>query len=179
MRGLLVGRFQPFHRGHLALVTEIRRTGGVDELMLGVGSAQLSHTPQNPFTSGERIEMVERAVREAGVTSVRAYPLVDVERHAIWVAHVESLVPRFERVYTNNPLTKLLFQKAGYPILHPAWVDRDHFQGSVIRREMLRSDAWRSWVPPAVATYLDEIAAVDRIKILGPGGPSTVAGQAP
>ncbi len=174
-----MGRFQPFHRGHLALVTEIRRAGGADELILGVGSAQLSHTPENPFTSGERIEMIERAVREVGVTAVHAYPLVDVERHAIWVSHVESLVPPFQKVYTNNPLTELLFAKARYPIVNPALVDREPFQGAVIRREMTRSDAWRAWVPSAVVTYLDAIAAVDRLKILDLGGHNARAGRAP
>ncbi len=67
MRGLLVGRFQPFHHGHLAVVREVRAKRPDEELILGIGSAQESFTWKNPFTSGERMEMVSRALHEAGV----------------------------------------------------------------------------------------------------------------
>jgi len=41
-RGFYVGRFQPYHNGHQAVLTELSRT--CDEIIIGVGSAQLSHT---------------------------------------------------------------------------------------------------------------------------------------
>ncbi|MEM1589096.1 MAG: adenylyltransferase/cytidyltransferase family protein, partial [Candidatus Bathyarchaeia archaeon] len=47
-RGLFVGRFQPFHKGHLQAVKEI--LDEVDELVIVVGSAQYSHRIDNPFT---------------------------------------------------------------------------------------------------------------------------------
>ena len=55
-RALFVGRFQPFHYGHLHAVESILKEN--DELLLVVGSAQMSHEPDNPFTAGERIEMI-------------------------------------------------------------------------------------------------------------------------
>ncbi|MDP6459455.1 MAG: adenylyltransferase/cytidyltransferase family protein, partial [Candidatus Hydrothermarchaeota archaeon] len=42
MRGLLIGRFQPFHKGHVYVVKKVLK--GVDELIICIGSAQLSHT---------------------------------------------------------------------------------------------------------------------------------------
>ena len=33
----------------------------VDELIIGIGSAQLSHTIDNPFTGGERVLMMKEA----------------------------------------------------------------------------------------------------------------------
>src|SRR5207245_2773190 len=59
-RALFVGRFQPFHRGHLATVRRILETN--DEIIVGIGSAQYSHTGENPFTAGERYEMIKRAL---------------------------------------------------------------------------------------------------------------------
>jgi len=47
-RGLFVGRFQPFHLGHLGVVKDILNE--VDELVIVVGSAQYSHRIDNPFT---------------------------------------------------------------------------------------------------------------------------------
>ncbi|HIQ38838.1 MAG TPA: nicotinamide-nucleotide adenylyltransferase, partial [Methanothermococcus okinawensis] len=56
MRGFLIGRWQPFHKGHLSIIEEISKE--VDELIIGIGSAQKSHTLNDPFTAGERIMMI-------------------------------------------------------------------------------------------------------------------------
>ena len=51
-RGFYIGRFQPYHYGHQAVLEQI--AGSVDEIVIGVGSAQVSHTLDNPFTAGEK-----------------------------------------------------------------------------------------------------------------------------
>ena len=50
-RGFYIGRFQPYHNGHQLVLERIATEA--DEIIIGVGSAQLSHTRDNPFTSGE------------------------------------------------------------------------------------------------------------------------------
>lgn len=42
MRGLLIGRFQPFHLGHEYLIERIDEA--VDEVVVGIGSAGESHS---------------------------------------------------------------------------------------------------------------------------------------
>ena len=64
-RGLYVGRFQPFHLGHLDAIKYALKE--VDELVIVIGSAQYSHNVNNPFTAGERLVMVRQALLEAGV----------------------------------------------------------------------------------------------------------------
>ena len=68
-RGLFVGRFQPIHKGHLKAMKDILKE--VDELVVVVGSSQYSHTMENPFTTGERVVMIRRALAEEGVDSSR------------------------------------------------------------------------------------------------------------
>lgn len=165
-RGLLVGRFQPFHRGHLGVVGAIRRGHPDEELILAIGSAQESFTPSNPFTASERFEMIHRALREAKQDGCLVVPLPDVQRHAVWVAHTEELLPPFGRVHTNNPLTAHLFGRAGYPVEAPAWIDREHLEGRTIRRAMMEATGWESAVPPAVAGFLVEIEAPRRLREL-------------
>ena len=171
VRGLLVGRFQPFHLGHLGVVRAIRSAHPERGLLLGIGSAQASFTPDNPFTAGERFEMIERALAEARIDGGRPVPLTDIDRHALWVSHVVSLLPPFETVYTNNPLTRTLFERAGYDVESPPWVDRARFEGAKVRAAMVAGTRWRALVPPSVATYLDELGAVDRIRLLVEGHP--------
>lgn len=58
-RGLYIGRFQPYHYGHEKILEFISHD--VKEIIIGIGSSQESHTMENPFTCGERIEMVKHA----------------------------------------------------------------------------------------------------------------------
>jgi len=174
VRGLLVGRFQPFHAGHLGLVRKIRSDAPSEELLLAIGSAEQSFTAENPFTASERYEMISLALAEAGIGRVVAVPVPDIHRHSLWVGYLEGLLPSFERVYTNNPLTRLLFEKAGYSVESPAWIDRAEFEGRRIRARLAEGAPLGRSVPPSVAAYLESIGAAARLKLLmartGPAG---------
>lgn len=176
MRGLLIGRFQPFHRGHLAVVTELRARRPTEELLIGIGSSETSFTPENPFTGGERFEMIERALAEARITSYHPVPIPDIHRHSVWVAHVASLLPKFERVYTNNPLTRELFEGAGYDVEGTQLHDRARFEGTKVRGALAHDRSWTDLVPEGVARYLDEIHGPDRLRMLGDPAPHGSAG---
>jgi nicotinamide-nucleotide adenylyltransferase len=169
VRGLLVGRFQPFHAGHVAVVRHLRKERPQESLILGIGSAEDAYTPDNPFTAAERYEMISRALGEANVDGWIAVPIPDIHRHSLWVAHVEELVPPFGRVYTNNPLTKTLFERAEYAVEATPMFERERFEGTAIRR-MLRDDTpgWRDRLAPAVVAYLDDLRAGERLRGFGP-----------
>ena len=71
-RGLFLGRFQPFHLGHLDVIKQALKM--VDELVIVIGSAQYSHTFENPFTDSEREEMIENySVRTILIIVFRGY----------------------------------------------------------------------------------------------------------
>jgi nicotinamide-nucleotide adenylyltransferase len=160
MRGLYIGRFQPFHLGHKAVLKKILEE--VNEVVVVMGSAQDSHTPQNPFTAGERLDMIYGALRDLRPRSY-VIPLQDVDRNAIWVSHVVSMAPRFDLVYSNNPLTEDLFIEAGIQVRKPPMYRRDLYSGTIIRNLMLQGGDWRSLVPEEVASVIDSIRGVERL----------------
>ncbi|HKV90608.1 MAG TPA: nicotinamide-nucleotide adenylyltransferase [Thermoplasmata archaeon] len=169
MRGLLVGRFQPFHLGHLAVIRQIQRQRPEEPLILGIGSAGDAYTADNPFTAAERHEMISRALAAKNVSGWVAVPIPDIHRHALWVAHVAELAPPFGRVYTNNPLTRTLFERAGFMVEATPMFDRDRFEGTKIRALLREGSAgWRECVPPAVAEYLTELKASERLRAVSP-----------
>ena len=163
-RALLIGRFQPFHRGHLEALQRI--AGEFDRVVVGIGSAQESHTLKNPFTAGERYLMMEAALDEAGVANVRLVPIPDMNRNAVWVSHVRSLVPPFDVFFTNNSLPRRLFEEAGFAVHSIPFVTRDRLEGTTIRRLMLTGGAWEELVPPATARVIRDLGGIERLRIL-------------
>ncbi|MFC6988423.1 nicotinamide-nucleotide adenylyltransferase [Haloplanus sp. GCM10025708] len=161
MRGLFVGRFQPFHLGHYRFVESI--VTEVEEVLIGIGSAQASHTVENPFTAGERISMVHDAVADVPATTM-AVPIEDIDRYAVWVAHVAAICPPFEVVYSNNPLVEHLFEREGYEVRGVELFDRERYRGTEIRRRMLDGEDWRRLVPDAVPPVVDEVDGVERLR---------------
>lgn len=151
-RGLFLGRFQPFHLGHLDVVERLAAQHA--ELIVAIGSAQVSHTPVNPFTAGERLEMVHESLRDAQVANALVIPLPDVGRNSVWVSHVRSYVPSFNVLYTNNQLMARLFTEAGHKVAPAPFHERDRFEGTRIRALMAEEGDWRALVPPAVARVI-------------------------
>lgn len=166
---MLIGRFQPFHLGHLAVVRAIRTERPEAPLLLAIGSAEQSYTWKNPFTAGERFEMAVRALREARIDGVECVPVADIQRHALWVRYLESLLPPFDRVYTNNPLTRLLFEGAGYAVERPRLIERRRFEGANVRDHLASDRGWRPLVPPAVVRFLATVGGPARLKLLRGG----------
>ena len=163
-RGLVIGRYQPFHNGHFQVISEIFSDPECTELIIAIGSAQESHTLDNPFTAGERIQMIDRTLKGTDYDNYLLIPIPDINRYAIWVSHVESLVPKIDIIYTNNKLTHRLFSERGYYIKTPKLYDREKYSGTKIRDLMISDGPWQELVPQAVAKIIEEIAGVKRLK---------------
>jgi len=165
LRGVFPGRFQPIHWGHLKVIEWALQR--LDELIIVVGSAQESHTLTNPFTAGERIEMIRAALNDAGIDRSRVLiiPLSDIYMNAVWVRYLAMNVPRFRYAIARNPLVVRLFKESGYEVLIPPPFERGKLSSTNIRKLMIMgSDEWRELVPPSVAKIIDEIRGVERLR---------------
>jgi nicotinamide-nucleotide adenylyltransferase len=166
LRGFFIGRFQPYHFGHHEVIKHI--VDKVDELIVGIGSAQESHELENPFTAGERILMISEALEELDIRKkIYIIPLEDIYRNSLWVSHVCSMVPPFHVVFSNNPLVVRLFLEAGFKVFNTSMYNRDEYQGTEIRRRMLEGEPWEHLVPESVARIIREIDGIKRIREIG------------
>jgi len=93
-------------------------------------------------------------------------PIPDAPAHRVWVSQVESQTPRFEVVYTNQPLTRRLLVEAGYEVRGIKLHLRERFEASEIRRRILEGEDWKDLVPVKVYEYLAEIDGAGRIRDL-------------
>jgi len=161
MRGFYIGRYQPFHNGHQHMVEEI--SAEVDELVLGIGSAGDSHTTRNPFTAGERVMMVTKAVEAIDITTY-VVPIEDLDRNSVWVSHVQSMTPRFDVAYSNNPLVVRLFEEAGVEVRGSPMFRRDVLEGTELRERIIHGHDWQELVPETVIDVIEEVDGVERIR---------------
>lgn len=162
-----MGRFQPFHLGHLMAVRDASTE--VDELIIVIGSSQRSHEFRNPFTAGERIEMIrETLIDEQKIDEHRILliPVPDTDIHYLWTYQMDLLVPSYDRVYTNDPFTKYLFTERGVNVVQRRLHRRKCFSATQVRRRMVMDGDWQSLVSNRTAEFIVTINGVNRIKSL-------------
>lgn len=164
MTSLLIGRFQPFHKGHLQLIQDVCAEYG--EVIIGMGSSQYGNTLENPFTSDERKLMIEESLEKIGVKNYRVVLIPDIHNYPKWVDHVVSIISDFDVVLSNNSLTKRLFSKKGYVVKETPLYDRDKYSGKEIRRRIINDESWVDLVPEPVYNIIKNIGGVDRLKNL-------------
>lgn len=165
-RGLLVGRFQPFHYGHLKGIKKILKE--TEELVIVIGSAQYSHTLTNPFTAGERLVMVRKTLEDEGLDNSKVWivPVPDADLHMLWVASLKGYSPKFDVVYSNEPLTRRLFFESGFEVREIPFYERGEYNSTTIREEMVKGKSWKKLVPKPVAEFIEQIDGVNRLRDL-------------
>lgn len=162
-RALFIGRFQPFHKGHLEVVKKLLKT--YDELIVAVGSAEASISQENPFTAGERLEMVRSCFSKKELLRLIIIPIRDVNDHTKWVSHVKNYLPDFEAVYSNNELVRKLFYYVGMSVHAIDFFNRHKYEGNKIRQIMaMGKNEWQHLVPKTVADFINSRNAHKRLR---------------
>ena len=163
---LYIGRFQPFHKGHLyAIDYLLKREKGI---VIAIGSCMNSHESVNPFTFGERLMMIIGSLDEANIPRKRWYSVgvPDVKSHSVWVETTKALSPSFSTVYSNDPLTKILFKESNYKVKGIPLYNKQIYSGTEIRRRMSLGEEWCNFVPKATVKVIKEIKGEERIRTL-------------
>jgi nicotinamide-nucleotide adenylyltransferase len=162
--GVFVGRFQPFHNGHLEAVRYALRK--VDYLYIVIGSSQRNYERDNPFTAGERIAMIKAALDAGGVKPAKwmAIPIADTESHALWPEILKSTVPPFSIIFTNDGLTTRLLKEQGAKVEAVPYVDRSSYSATNVRNRILEMTDWEKLVPDPVAAMVKSIGGVERVR---------------
>ena len=164
MNGLLIGRFQPFHLGHLeALQFALSK---VDKLWLGLGSSNKPIEKNNPFSAEERKKMILSSIDDSMKNKITIYFIPDVDNHVKWIEKIDTIVPKFDIVFSNDPLTDHLYSKRTVRVISIPFLKRDQLSGTRIR-DLIKSDQkWDDLVPSGTNHLLENLDAKNRLKIL-------------
>ena len=164
MDGLLIGRFQPFHLGHLdALRFALSRA---DRLWVGLGSSNRKVERDNPFTAQEREEMILSSIDDSVRKRIAVYPIPDLDNHVRWIESIDSIVPKFDVVFSNDQLTEHLYSRRSVSVLPIPFLNREVLSGTNIRGMIAKGQGWEELVPEGTRNFLVRCNARDRLKDL-------------
>ena len=156
MDGLLIGRFQPFHLGHLSAIQFALSI--TDHLWVGIGSSNKTSDTQNPFTVSQRQDMILSSVDESTKKRIAIYPIPDTNNHIHWIQGISSIVPRFEIVFSNDKMTRDLYSSRNVRAVPIPFMKRNELSGTRIRH-MLASNTpgWESLIPVGTQNVLTSV----------------------
>ncbi len=164
MKALFIGRFQPFHNGHLKAIKYL--SDKYDELIIGIGSSQYSNTIDNPFSSDERMLMIKESLKQENLTNYKIILIPDINNPPKWVDHVLSITSDFDVVVSNNDFTKKLFLEKGFKIKQTPLFNKKEYSGRVIRKRISENEIWDNLVPTHCVKIIKKIKGDKRIKEL-------------
>lgn len=164
--GLLVGRFQTFHKGHQKLV----ETGLMlcDRLLLLVGSAQECGTERNPLNIETRIEMIKAVYPSE---RVMIYALADLSNEndirPEWGRYLLTNVDRYIykapelMIYGNDEARSRWFDPEDIKDTSEFIVNRGALpiSATMLRELMVKDDrrGWMKWVDPKLHKMYDRL----------------------
>ncbi|MEM2137795.1 MAG: nicotinamide-nucleotide adenylyltransferase [Candidatus Anstonellaceae archaeon] len=162
---LFIGRFQPFHIGHLSAVKWIAERSG--KVIVAIGSAQKSFEPENPFSASERERMIRQQLVDAGLgKKCVVVPVTDINDNERWVEHVDKSVPDYDVVYSNNALVKRLMREKRKAVKGIPFFKRVLYDATKIRGRMKEGKEWQDRVPEKVLVLLKKMKAEERVRKL-------------
>jgi nicotinamide-nucleotide adenylyltransferase len=162
-KALFVGRFQPFHLGHLKAIKDVLKEN--EGIVIVIGSAQESRTPGNPFSLEERKRMIEKSLKASGVKDYKICSVKDFNNDEKWAGEIRRLAD-FDVVYTMNPWTERCFRKIGIPVRRHELYGKEKYSGTEIRKRILKNQDWKELVPEGVAKFIRSVKGEERIRKL-------------
>ncbi len=164
MNGLLIGRFQPFHLGHLEALQFA--LSNVDKLWVGLGSSNRPVEKNNPFTAEQRKEMILSSIDNSMNEKITIYLIPDVDNHIRWIEKIDTIVPKFDLIFSNDNLTKHLYSKRNVKVLAIPFLNRESLSGTHIRELIINDGRWEDLVPDGTRSYLQNTGAKELLKNL-------------
>ena len=167
--GLIVGRFQTFHKGHQSLIETALSL--CDRVYILVGSSQESGTERNPFNISTRMKVIRECYPDT--TRVFIYALADLTNENDithdWGKYVLNNIDRYIykapelMIYGNDEARSRWFNEEDIKDTSEFIVHRSRLpiSATMLREMMVRDDRkeWMKWVDPKLHKMYDELRA--------------------
>lgn len=154
--GLVIGRFQPFHKGHEYLFKEAFKL--CDQLIVGIGSANKSND-DNPWKASKRKRFIQKFLQENGYESrvKKIVFLYDNPDDDVWFENLYKKTGHFDVTIGNNDWNNGIIERHGIPAIKHGFAKRHIWEGIKIRGLMREHKKWEDRVPEYLVPSIDKI----------------------
>ncbi|MDP6328393.1 MAG: adenylyltransferase/cytidyltransferase family protein [Candidatus Thalassarchaeaceae archaeon] len=181
---VVLGRFQPFHNGHAAMIinAEEYRLENFPELKLiiAVGSSNRPQTLKNPWSESERMEMILYWLDNEANIDAKIVSIPDIEDPPNWVSHAERYHGESGVFFSSDLTSSELYESSKWPVISMPLVERERFEGwrvretarmlSTINDDNAIKMILGQSVPETIIDFLISNDCLKRLAFLGEGG---------
>ena len=160
-KGIFIGRFQPFHYGHLKALELITRM--CEEIIIGIGSANTTGTARNPLDVNERQEIISTVLVKRQLEA-NIYSIEDIPDDKRWMDYV--LRCDFDAIFSSNQwvldIAKSVKDESGYdyaiidvkPLVDSG--DTKDISATKVRASIKDDDGqWKSMIPEEIIPIIE------------------------
>lgn len=144
--GIVIGRFQPFHKGHVYLINKSLKS--CNKLIIGIGSSNISNK-NNPYSYEKRLEMVRKFIKEEALENkiLKIVPIPDVPDDSEWLKITLKNTGKFDVSFGNNDWVNGIFKANGIKVIEVPFYKRYLLEGTKIRELIKSGKPWQDRVP--------------------------------
>lgn len=174
--GMIHGRFQPFHNGHLIYALEAWKLS--EKLIIGITNPDPSqtkenphsphrHLPQNnPFTFWERFEMIKNSLLEHDLErtdfEIIPFPINYPERWKYYLPPDAVHFIRFRNEWSQEKID--LFKRQQITLIVLKNQEGIDITGMEVRRRLAQNQGWQELVPNGTGKVLEKLDATKRLR---------------
>ena len=147
--GLFIGRFQPFHLGHLKAIKESAQK--VDVLWIGIGSID-TQNKENPFTFRERVWMIRMVLGIEKISNYRIFGIKDYPDDQIWIEKIFARTGLIDIVFTGNDWTATCFTQEGQRVEMISLLEG--ISATKVREKLRTNMSYKEMVPECLEPWL-------------------------
>lgn len=153
---LVIGRFQPFHKGHLYLIGKALSLAS--KLSIGIGSSNVVNE-DNPLSYRIRRSMILTVFEKEGLQErlLKIVPIPDVPDDDEWLRITQKRVGPFAVSIGNNDWVNGIFKKASIPVIEVSYLKKSLYKGTTIRMLAKEGKPWESRVPHYLVKHIEKV----------------------
>lgn len=154
-KALIIGRFQPFHLGHLYLLKKTLEIA--EKVIIGIGSESI-FDENNPLSFNERKKMIEQVFEDEKIKDKleKIVGLEDFFNDDLWRGNVIKLAGDFDIVVSNNEWTNKIMEQADYKVVRFPYYRREKYEGWRIRKLIKLGKKWKNRVPKNTTSLISK-----------------------
>ena len=97
---------------------------------------------------------------------IEIFYIPDLENHKKWIENIDTIIPKYDVVFSNDELTQSLYSKRGIKVIPVPFSDRDVLSGTNIRDKINSNQQWEHLVPEGTKIVLRKLDAKNRLASL-------------